>query len=371
MAHTFYEDLGLEPGASKAEIKSAYRKLVLQHHPDRSSTPESKPIFLRITEAHEVLSDPEAKRRYDEQLELIAKRSREDAEKRAAVERRQAEAARLREERKATPSGVTVAEEIVRLQTLFGSGRHSEAEKLAYAIMQVDPRQAIPYAVLADILRGRGYVNEAGKMYAYAAQMDPRNPVYQRRYEQLLMSSRLVTKHGNVRLEQEDRNVLSPMVGGGVAVLAGLFVAFSPEQAMTTRFPFISTWTPGLVIMLFLTGASVGAALAVGNLLDRFGATASSSSGRSSPTAILGIVALVNFWVSVVMYIMIATGLRAFNYSTTRLMLGVAGVTLVLTLASVPSQSIHASQTFLWGGNLVYVGGLVGWMAADAMRQGE
>ena len=364
---TYYEDLGLNPGATKAEIKSAYRKLVLIHHPDRSQAVESKAIFLRITEANDVLSDPESKRRYDEQLEMQAKRLRDEAEKKAVAAKREGEAARLREERKATPSGATVAEEVVKLQTLYGSGRHSEAEKLAHAILQVDPRQAIPYAVLADILRGRGYVNEAGKMYAYAAQMDPRNPVYQRRYEQLLNSSQVITKNGNMRMEAEDKRIMAPMVGGGFVLAAGLVVAFSPEHSVVKAIPLVSSWTTGLMVMLFVAGVAVGASLAVGNLLDRFGLMASSAGGRSSPTAILGLVAIVNFWVSALLYVMIAIGLRAFNFSTTRLMLGVAGSTLILTLACFPSNIVPA-QTFLWGGNLVYVGGLVGWMTVDALR---
>ncbi len=370
MAQTYYEDLGLKPGATKAEIKSAYRKLVLQHHPDRSQDPNSKTVFLRAKEANEVLSDPDAKRRYDEQLELVARRAREEAERKAEALKREAVKVRLEEERKHIPSGATVAEEIVRLQTLYGSGRHSEAEKLAHSILQVDPRQAIPYAVLADILRARGYVNEAGKMYAYAAQMDPRNPIYQRRYEALLKNSRIVNTHGDMRMESEDKRILAPMVGGGFALAAGLFVALSPERAVMGKFPFISTWTSGLLVMMFLTGVAVGAALSVGNLLDRFDSMTNSSSGRASPTAILGLVAIVNFWVSAVLYVLIAVGLRAFNFSTTRLMLGVGAVTLLLTLASVPSTAIQPSQTFLWGGNLVYVGALVGWMAADALRVG-
>lgn len=371
MPQTYYEDLGLKPGATKAEIRSAYRKLVLQHHPDRSSDPQSKTIFLRITEAYELLSDPQARRLYDEQLDFLARRAREEEEKKAVEAKREAEVAKLKAERKATPSGATVAQEVVRLQTLFGSGRHSEAEKLAYALMQIDPRQAIPYAVIADILRGRGYVNEAGKMYAYAAQMDPSNPVYQRRYEQLLSSSRVVTKHGNMSMEAQDKRVLAPMVGGGFTLFAGIYVALSPERALTSPFPLISSWTTGLMALLFLSGVAVGAGLAVGNLLDRFSSISSGSSGRSSPTAVLGIVAMVNFWVAAVLYMLVAVGLRAFNFSTTRLMTAVAGVTVVLTLASILSHVILPTQTFLWGGNLAYVGGLVGWMAVDALRVGD
>jgi len=292
MPHTYYEDLGVQPGATPTEIRSAYRKLVLLHHPDHSSDPNSKEIFLKITEAHEVLGDDEAKRRYDDQLEYFARRAREEEEKKAAAAKREAEAARIREERKATPTGATVSEEIARLQTLYGSGRHGEAEKLAYALMQIDPRQAIPYAILADILRGQGYMNEAGKMYAYAAQMDPGNPVYQRKYEQLLNSSRVVTKNGAMRMEAEDKQVLAPMVGGGFAILAAIYIAFSQESLLHSAPVFISSWTTGLVATLFLTGVAVGASMSVGNLLDRFGAMNFGSSGRSSPTAILGLVAV-------------------------------------------------------------------------------
>ncbi len=371
MANTYYDDLGIKPDATKSEIKSAYRKLVLLHHPDRSKDPRSKAIFLRIREANEVLADPEQRRLYDAKLELIARRLREDAEKRAAEEKRKIDAQRKQEERTTTPSGATVAEEVLRLQSLYGSGRHSEAEKLAHAILQVDPRQAIPYAVIADILRARGYMNEAGKMYAYAAQMDPSNPVYQRRYEQLLSSSRVVTKNGTYKIEAVEQNYKAPTIGAAFVVGCGLVVMFSPEHIGIVGLPMVSSWTLGLIFMLFLSGVCLGASLAVGNLLDRFGLIASSATGRSSPTAILGLVAVVNFWVSALLYVMIAIGLRAFNYSTTRLMMGVGAATLFMAAACLPSKVLIPSQTLLWGGNLIYIGGLVGWMAVDSMRGAE
>lgn len=368
MSRTYYDELGVKPDATKVEIRSAFRRLVLRHHPDRSSDPDSKAIFLRIKDAYEVLSNTEAKRRYDEHLELLARRVKQAAEHRTAEAKRHDDAVRRQAERQATPSGLTIKEEVTRLQTLYGQGRHREAERLAYALMQLDPRQAVPYAVLADILRSRGYMNEAGKMYAYAAQMDPLNPVYQRRYEQLLYDSRVVTRNGRFQLETEERKVSPPVVAGGFTVLAGIYVACSQEQAVATALPLISSWTMGLMAMLFLCGVATGAGLAVGNLLDRFSSVTEPSSGRASPTALLGLVAIVNFWVSVVLYIAIAIGLRTFNFSTTRLMCGVGAVTVLLALASLPARGIHASQTFLWGGNLVYAGGLAGWMIADALR---
>ena len=63
----YYEILGVEKNADQQEIKKAFRKLSLQHHPDRNDAPESEDIFKRINEAHETLSDPEKRQQYDSQ----------------------------------------------------------------------------------------------------------------------------------------------------------------------------------------------------------------------------------------------------------------------------------------------------------------
>ncbi|TNY19315.1 hypothetical protein DMC30DRAFT_448066 [Rhodotorula diobovata] len=66
-----YDALGVAPGASDAEIKKAYRKLALRHHPDKqSSTTDGAPAdptrFQEIQHAWEVLSDPDQRADYDE-----------------------------------------------------------------------------------------------------------------------------------------------------------------------------------------------------------------------------------------------------------------------------------------------------------------
>lgn len=63
----FYEVLGIQKGASADEIKKAYRKLALKHHPDRTSgDKESETKFKEATEAYEVLSDPTKRTKYDQ-----------------------------------------------------------------------------------------------------------------------------------------------------------------------------------------------------------------------------------------------------------------------------------------------------------------
>jgi molecular chaperone DnaJ len=61
----YYEVLGVPKAAGKDEIKSAYRKLALQYHPDRNKSAGAEEKFKEISEAYAVLSDDEKRKRYD------------------------------------------------------------------------------------------------------------------------------------------------------------------------------------------------------------------------------------------------------------------------------------------------------------------
>ncbi|HRV80218.1 MAG TPA: DnaJ domain-containing protein, partial [Planctomycetota bacterium] len=67
----YYEVLGVARDADAAAIKKAYRKLALKWHPDRhqgadpKAAEEAEATFKRISEAYEVLSDPEKRAKYD------------------------------------------------------------------------------------------------------------------------------------------------------------------------------------------------------------------------------------------------------------------------------------------------------------------
>ena len=57
-----YETLGVSKDATKQDIKKAYRKLAMKHHPDKGGDQEQ---FKRITGAYDILSDPDKRAQYD------------------------------------------------------------------------------------------------------------------------------------------------------------------------------------------------------------------------------------------------------------------------------------------------------------------
>jgi DnaJ-class molecular chaperone len=61
-SNSHYKTLGIDRNASPEEIKKAYHKACLKHHPDKGGKEET---FKEITKAHEILSDPEKKKMYD------------------------------------------------------------------------------------------------------------------------------------------------------------------------------------------------------------------------------------------------------------------------------------------------------------------
>lgn len=61
----YYDVLGVSRDAGEADIKKAYRRLAMEYHPDRNTSPQAEERFKEATEAYEVLRDPEKRARYD------------------------------------------------------------------------------------------------------------------------------------------------------------------------------------------------------------------------------------------------------------------------------------------------------------------
>jgi len=61
----FYESLGVTRSVTPSELQAAYRKLARAYHPDVNKDPDAESRFKEISEAYDVLSDPDTRRKYD------------------------------------------------------------------------------------------------------------------------------------------------------------------------------------------------------------------------------------------------------------------------------------------------------------------
>lgn len=376
MSKTHYEVLGVARDAGETEIKTAYRRLVLRHHPDRSKDPNAATIFASISQAFEVLSDPMERGRYDMTLEDESRR----AAQRAAEEKRQREAERQRRERERAAANmgggtrtrtmeadISIPGMLTRLSVMFTRQQFSDAEKLAREILRLDAHQSLPYAVLGDICRARGNLEDAARMYSFALQMQPQNELYLKRYEEILDRAQLAGGPGRrVRIEPEEKRTFAVLSIVVIALIASIYIVMSPEKPALTPISPVSSWTVGMVVMLFVSGASSGAALAIGSLIDRLDAF---TNGKMAPAVLLGLIAVVSFPAACVLYLAVGFSQRAFNITTTRLVTAVAAVTACLAVASLAADTKAFSQVLVWGGNLVYLGALCGWTVADGLRK--
>lgn len=66
MKKDYYEILGIKKGSSAEEVKKAYRKMSKKYHPDLNKSEDAEERFKEVNEAHEVLSDSEKRKLYDQ-----------------------------------------------------------------------------------------------------------------------------------------------------------------------------------------------------------------------------------------------------------------------------------------------------------------
>jgi curved DNA-binding protein CbpA len=357
---TYYDVLGVPRDATQEQIRLAFRRLVLKYHPDRSGTRETTDLFMQIVEAHSVLSSPERRAHYDALLR--AKDRHAQPAERPRPEASNSQQPSSRQNRPPTA-------DLTRLLNLavleLSRGRLDRAEAAARSVVGRDFRVALAHSILGDVYRSRGQTDEALKHYAYALQFEPENQTYQKRYYSLHAAS----GPSSAQSRRATNQTLPLAVACVITFLTLAYVALAKEEPIRGLPAFINTWTAGLIVMLFVCGLTMGAALSISMAVDPYETLIKTPSGRLSRAAALGLVAIMNFWASALIYVVIGVLQDAFTYSISRVVFLVAVLTACFATASALAGQISWAQTLLWGGNVLYLGVLGGWLVADAFRQ--
>jgi hypothetical protein len=353
MAKTHYQVLGVKPGATASEIKAAHRRLVMRHHPDRATSEASLDIFLEVQAAYEVIGDPDRRTEYDNTLNRSLRHREED--ERRATERAQTRKAATppteTSKSRSVGADVPVAAEIMRLSRIFSQGRQAEAIDLARQIIERDPRQPLPYAVLADIARGRGDLNQASKWYAYAVQFDPKNEAYQKRYEELLLGSQVVSTKVGERM-------YAPATSTSALAAA---IVLSIGLATLTMFVKGPESLPVNGILAFCSGTFLGGALAIGCWIDRLSVTL-----RSYGLVVM--VAGLNLGLGLVFYLLYGLVTKSFNRSFSGWLGAMIPGWILFALLGLAGGSLPQALVLTVIPCALAIGGLCGWAIGDALR---
>jgi curved DNA-binding protein CbpA len=358
---THYVELGVAETASAGEIRTAYRRLVLLYHPDRSGDKSTTERFVRISEAYRALADEKTRNEYDAGL-----RYRRDRERERAAHPKPKQPRTEPTQPKTGPR--TVCDEVARVQqaaAMFSAGRYDNAESILKMVLKTTPNNALAHAMLGDISAQKGDLRQALTRYSYAVQFAPNNSAFQRRYEELFAQSTKVTR--NAYVESKDAKS-GPIIASTLGIgLMAVIISVSKDRPLFPGLEIISTFTFAFLLLSFLAGITVGIAASVGNYADSLRSVLMSASGRASPFVVVFIVGAINFWVAALAYF--ATGLAkdAFTYSASRVIAVVAGVTILFAACGWMSN-IDPAQSFLWGGSIIWIGALAGWSIADGFR---
>lgn len=371
-----YSVLGVRTDATPEEVRKAFRKLVLELHPDRNPDPVATERFFQVTEAYEILRDAARKKEFDRIRGASSKPSPPPTKPQEEVRIPRTPPSKPKSTSKPKthtpppPKHISVTEDLLKLSGLVTKARFAEAEKLANKIIILAPREALPYAVLGDIARVRGDLDAASRYFSLAVQMDPKNENFFRKHEESLDAlhrTNVRTVQRGIRdSAQPDPKASGPlMVGAALALACSGYVALGKEPPVF-GLPIIDTWTVGLLSMLLIVGIGLGATLSFSGSVDRISSQFGTAVMTIPPGLALGLIAMINFWLAASVYVFVGISQDSMNPGTSKLVGAVAGSVLLMTLASAVNGRIEALQTFLWSGNVLYVAAVLGWLIADS-----
>jgi len=190
-AFSLYDILGVESDATEAQIRSAFRKLTFKHHPDRfagDDREKAEERFQEITEAFNVLSRPESREKYDEEVSQgqpggggAAMDRKEIARRLAAKGSQTMREGNLTEALRELKSALDHDDECARAHYFMGvglsklSGREKDGLRHLEKAMSLEPGNAVMIAETAVSAMAVGMTARAERLAEEALSFDPTN----------------------------------------------------------------------------------------------------------------------------------------------------------------------------------------------------
>lgn len=405
-----YDILGLPRTATVDEIKKRYRELARKYHPDvNQNNPQASRLFSEVTTAYKTLSDANARAAYDAELSL---KERTEQAARSAPGPRSSPRSGVATPPRTTTGAATAASQAfneserlsVSAQSAFTRGKFVEAKSLAEQALRKNRRNALAYEVLGDVYRLQGRSDESLQMYTMALQLSPHNASLRTRFERMARTANMQRPahsaesvffsnrdnraapppprpSGNGRTAQtsseplEKRSLALMLVGligyaGTFLLVLYSFLFHGDAPRGVPLLTVVSSWNATIVTLLSLSGALLGATMTITGVIRRIDdeLILSGVGGRGVAYVPMGLVIIVlsvfNFYVAAAIYAVTSLLQESLTRTMQRVFVAVVAVVGLLALSYEPGHF----QVLLWGGNIVFLAFVIGWLLGDFFR---
>ena len=375
---THYEILNVPPEAPLGAIRKRYRDLARQYHPDvNNGNPSATELFVSINRAYEVLSDEASRASYD--LFLRDRRKAREEKARTTAARARPQRPR-RQSRKRSQSRPRYEQALAAAEQAYHAGRLPAAIRLCQEAIQLNPTAAA-HELLGDVHLRSGQPTEALHHYTFAVQQAPHDALLQSKVERLahIHGDPPAPKDhfredgdwagGELVSQREWRRRIAVACGGMAAMLVAIGASAFTADTPALGWMFVPDWTKPLLTCMILAGGIGGFSLSLAKLVRGMDAEIlSPPTGDTSGTLpvgwMLGFLGLIFFYAAVVVYVVVAALQESFT-SSVIWALSVTGFLILAFVVLAPEPA--RQQVALFGGNVLFISLLGGWLLADLL----